>query len=118
MVHVCLVKPLAEILAWSGRVMDPPLMLSSTWRSMSRQAELRVENGCGAGEADIHNPDAVCRIPTARPGFSMHNAGLAVDFANCPTRGTPCFNWLTDNMPAGFLVNLPEEPWHWSTNGQ
>lgn len=118
LVHVCLVKPLSELLAWSGRAMDPPLMLSSTWRSMSHQAELRVQNGCGAGVADIHNPDVVCRVPTARPGFSMHNAGLAVDFANCPTRGTPCFNWLSRNMPAGFLLNLPDEPWHWSTNGQ
>ena len=118
LLHVCLVKPVSELLAWSGRDMDPPLMISSAWRSTSRQAELRVENSCGTGEADIHNPDAVCLIPTARPGFSMHNAGLAIDFANCPTRGTPCFNWLSRNMPSGLLVNLPVEPWHWSTNGQ
>ena len=115
-VHVCLVKPLSELLAWSGRVMDPPLTVWSAWRSTTQQANLRRAH-CG-GEANIHNPDAVCHPLTARPGFSMHNAGLAVDFSNCSTRGTPCFNWLSHNMPAGFLVNLPAEPWHWSINGQ
>ncbi|MEO7430127.1 MAG: M15 family metallopeptidase, partial [Acidimicrobiales bacterium] len=39
------------------------------WRSSQRQQELWDEHGCDSG----------CSVPTARPGSSMHEQGLAID---------------------------------------
>ncbi len=83
------------------------------WRSPQRTAELRVINGC----PDVYDsPPSSCRIPTARPGQSMHERGLAIDFASC-WRGSPCFVWLSNNAANYGFRNLPSESWHWSTNG-
>ena len=47
-------------------------------RSPEVTARLRIANGCPA----VHDsPASSCRIPTARPGSSEHEKGLAVDFA-------------------------------------
>ena len=84
------------------------------WRSPQRTAELRVINGC----PDVYDsPPSSCRIPTARPGQSMHERGLAIDFASC-WRGSPCFVWLSNNAASYGFINLPSESWHWSTNGR
>jgi hypothetical protein len=83
------------------------------WRSPQRTAELRVINGC----PDVYDsPPSSCRIPTARPGQSMHERGLAIDFSSC-WRGSPCFVWLSNNAATYGFRNLPSESWHWSTNG-
>jgi hypothetical protein len=87
-------------------------------RDALRQIELRRSH-CGGSFALIFEaPAASCRPPTARPGRSMHERGLAVDFANCSTRATPCYQWLSVNAGRFGLLNLPSEPWHWSTNGR
>lgn len=58
----------------------------------------------------------------AKPGFSNHQMGLAVDFT-CNTRGTlvasgdACFQWLKQNAANYGFINLPSENWHWSVNG-
>ncbi len=84
------------------------------WRSSQRTAELRVINGC----PDVYNASpSSCRIPTARPGQSMHERGLAIDFQSC-WRGSDCFTWLSNNAAAYGFKNLPSESWHWSTNGR
>lgn len=84
------------------------------WRSPQRTAELRVINGC----PDVHtSPPSSCRIPTARPGQSMHERGLAIDFQSC-WRGSACFVWLSNNARNYGFFNLPSESWHWSTNGR
>ena len=60
--------------------------------------------------------------PAPRPGTSMHERGLAIDFT-CNgggvigSRSGPCWNWLSGNASSYGLYNLPSEPWHWSTNG-
>ncbi len=89
------------------------------YRSSQGQIEARQRNGC----PDIYDsPPSSCRTPTARPGQSMHERGLAVDFT-CngggviSTRSSPCFQWLNANAGSYGLHNLPSEPWHWSTNG-
>ena len=84
------------------------------WRSPQRTAELRVINGC----PDVYyaSPSS-CRIPTARPGQSMHERGLAIDFQSC-WRGSACFVWLSNNAANYGFFNLPSESWHWSTNGR
>jgi cell wall-associated NlpC family hydrolase len=86
----------------------------SAWRSPARTAELRIKNGC----PDVYvSPASSCRTPTARPGSSMHEKGLAIDFANCG-RGSASFAWLQANAKQYGLYNLPSESWHWSTNGK
>lgn len=84
------------------------------YRSPQRTAELRVINGC----PDVYNASpSSCRIPTARPGQSMHERGLAIDFQSC-WRGSDCFTWLSNNAARYGFINLPSESWHWSTNGR
>ena len=93
---------------------DGVSLTGSGWRSPQRTEELRVINGC----PDIHtSPPSSCRIPTARPGQSMHERGLAIDFASC-WRGSACFIWLSNNAANYGFFNLPSESWHWSTNGR
>lgn len=96
------------------------------YRSPQVTARLRITNGC----PDVYNsPASSCRVPTARPGSSMHEKGLAIDFTYqgqtiCYPRsasrcsGNAGFNWLRQNAHRYGLRNLPSEAWHWSTNGR
>lgn len=66
------------------------------------------------------SPSTSCHPPTARPGHSMHERGLAIDFTEdgVPVRsGSAGYRWLRANAATYGLYNLPGEPWHWSTNG-
>ncbi|MEJ7765036.1 MAG: M15 family metallopeptidase [Acidimicrobiales bacterium] len=88
------------------------------YRSAQAQIETRRNNGC----PDVYNsPASACSPPTARPGQSMHEQGLAIDF-QCngrliTSRSGPCWTWLSANAGRFGFRNLPSEPWHWSTNG-
>lgn len=68
------------------------------------------------------SPPSACRPPTARPGQSMHERGLAVDFTYggrvITSRSSPAYRWLAANAARSGFYNLPSEPWHWSVNGQ
>jgi peptidoglycan hydrolase CwlO-like protein len=87
------------------------------WRDPAAQIALRREH-CGSSYYAIYqmSPSA-CSPPTARPGQSMHELGLAIDFSNCG-RSSPCFRWLSANAGSYGFRNLPSESWHWSVNGQ
>jgi hypothetical protein len=91
------------------------------YRDPSEQIALRRAN-CGTSDYAIYEaPSSSCSPPTARPGTSNHELGLAIDFT-CDGGGTlssssGCFAWLVDNAAAYGLYNLPSEPWHWSTDG-
>lgn len=78
-------------------------------------------NNCGSSHYAIYEmPASACRPPTARPGSSMHERGLAIDFTSgggTLTRGSAAFAWLKANANRFGFYNLPSEPWHWSTNG-
>jgi hypothetical protein len=87
------------------------------YRDAMRQVELRRAHCGGSYDAVFHMPSSSCRPPTARPGRSMHERGLAVDFANCSSRSSGCYQWLAEHAAAYGLFNLPSEPWHWSVNG-
>lgn len=88
------------------------------WRDPARQIALRKQN-CGTSNYSIYRKSpSLCSPPTARPGTSNHEKGLAVDFRNCSTRATRCYKWLNRNAAKFGLRNLPSEPWHWSTNGR
>ncbi len=65
-------------------------------------------------------PASSCSPPTAIPGRSEHQTGLAVDFTengSILTWESPGFFWLVDNASDFGLINLPSEAWHWSTTG-
>jgi LAS superfamily LD-carboxypeptidase LdcB len=85
-------------------------------RDAMSQVNLRRSHCGGSYEAVFTMPSSSCRPPTARPGRSMHERGLAIDFANCSARSTACYQWLAANASRYGLFNLPSEPWHWSTN--
>ena len=87
------------------------------------QAQINTRrNNCGPTHYDIYEkPASQCSPPTAIPGRSMHERGLAIDFTSSgsliTSRSNPAFQWLANNAARFGLYNLPSEPWHWSTNG-
>ncbi len=92
------------------------------YRSSQSQVELRRKH-CGPSDYDIYEkPSNQCHPPTARPGRSMHERGLAIDFTRdgrlIKTRDDPGFRWLAQHAKRFGLYNLPSEPWHWSMNGR
>lgn len=96
---------------------DGLMLCGSGLRSTATQIELRRAN-CGRSHHAVwHMTPSRCSPPTALPGTSMHEKGLAVDFHRCG-RGSRCFDWLRRHAAAFGLRNLPSEPWHWSTNGR
>ncbi|MGI9604645.1 MAG: D-alanyl-D-alanine carboxypeptidase family protein [Acidimicrobiales bacterium] len=91
------------------------------YRSNIRQIELRQVH-CGTSEYAVWEmPASACRPPTARPGMSNHERGLAIDFTynggSMTSRSNPGFQWLANHAADYGFVNLPSEPWHWSTDG-
>ncbi len=90
---------------WGGGYRDP-----------AQQIELRRQH-CGSSYYAIYqmSPGA-CRPPTARPGQSQHEIGLAIDFSPCGY-GSPMYRWLKGNASRFGFYNLPSESWHWSTTG-
>ncbi len=90
------------------------------YRDPAGQIAVR-RNNCGSSNYAIYEmPASQCSPPTARPGTSMHERGLAIDFTqggSTLTRGSSGFAWLRANAASFGFFNLPSEPWHWSTNG-
>lgn len=78
-------------------------------------------NNCGTSHYAIYEmKSSACSPPTAKPGTSMHEKGLAIDFTcggGTLKSGSACFNWLKINAANYGFINYPVEPWHWSTNG-
>jgi hypothetical protein len=95
-------------------------MCGGGYRDPAEQVALRRSH-CGSSHYAIYEaPSSACSPPTARPGTSMHERGLAIDFTcggGTIGRGTACFGWLASHAAAYGLHNLPSEPWHWSANG-
>ena len=88
------------------------------YRSHQQQIDLRRAH-CGPTHYDIYEkPSSECSPPTATPGRSNHERGLAIDFHNCGSHGTACWRWLNTHAAAYGFYNLPSEPWHWSIDGR
>ncbi|HEX2565175.1 MAG TPA: M15 family metallopeptidase [Acidimicrobiales bacterium] len=91
------------------------------YRDRDQQVRLRIQH-CGSSDYAIYQmPSGSCSPPTAVPGTSMHERGLAVDF-RCAGHGmlgrsSPCFAWMAAHAAAFGLFNLSSEPWHWSVDG-
>ncbi|HEY8523583.1 MAG TPA: M15 family metallopeptidase [Acidimicrobiales bacterium] len=91
------------------------------YRDPAEQVALRRQN-CGSSHYALYEaPASYCSPPTAVPGRSMHEQGLAIDFtcggAGTVSYGDACHDWLVSNAEDYGLYNLPGEPWHWSVNG-
>ena len=90
------------------------------YRDPAAQVALRRAH-CGSSNYSIYQaPATSCSPPTAAPGHSMHEQGLAVDFTtggSTLTRGSAGFAWMQAHAASYNFYNLPSEPWHWSVNG-
>lgn len=112
------VKPQVEAMVAAADAEGVQLRLGNSYRSVDRQIVLR-RNNCGSSQYAIYEmPSGQCSPPTAKPGTSQHQQGLAIDFSNCNTRSTACYRWLTANAARFGYYNLPSEAWHWSTTGR
>ena len=70
-------------------------------RTVKRTEELRVINGC---PGVYSGSPSECRIPTAIPGTSWHETGLAIDFrlpVNASGSQTLCFSFGAQKTSAG-----------------
>ena len=91
------------------------------YRDPAEQIAVRRAN-CGTSSYAIYQaPSSYCSPPTARPGTSMHEQGLAIDFTSggggTIGSGSGAYQWLRSNAANYGMYNLPGEPWHWSVDG-
>jgi hypothetical protein len=96
-------------------------MCGDGWRDTAEQVALRKAH-CGTSNYAIYQmPASSCHPPTARPGTSMHEKGLAVDFtcggAGAVGWGDDCHDFLRAHAADFGLYPLSGEPWHWSIDG-
>jgi hypothetical protein len=95
-------------------------MCGGGYRDPADQVALRRAH-CGTSHYAIYEaPASACSPPTAPPGTSNHETGLAIDFTvggSTITRGSAAFRWLQAHAASYGLYNLPAEAWHWSTDG-
>lgn len=104
------------------------LWISSCYRSQELQQELfdreianNIRNGMTSEEAE-----SAAEIAVARPGYSEHNTGLAIDFNGVSPefKETKEYQWLQEHAAEyGFVLRYPEgkesithimyEPWHY-----
>jgi LAS superfamily LD-carboxypeptidase LdcB len=98
------------------------VLTGSGYRNIYDQITIRKQY-CGTTDYDIWDrPSWECSPPVARPGRSMHEKGLAVDFTGpngdlVRSHDSTTYQWLAANAARFGLFNLPSEPWHWSING-
>lgn len=121
-IHICNVQ--------AANVIDINVSLASQLNKLIKDARAAGINFGGGGfrsfdeQVNLYNAhcnsSGSCSPPTAVPGTSNHEKGLAIDFTvndNSIDRGSPGFNWLVANAANYGLINLPSEPWHWSVTG-
>lgn len=87
------------------------------WRSSDQQRAARLRNGY---TSDSQPSGSGGRTPTAIPGQSRHERGLAIDFkifGRSLKKSDAVFAWLKANAGRFGFKNLPSEPWHWSADG-
>jgi len=109
--------------AWLALVNDAKaagisLAATSSFRSMSNQQGLCQKDArCSNGDYTM----------TAKPGYSSHQAGVAIDFGSgmsgitggstCSTRAkapnSPAWVWLRDNAEHYGFKQYSAEAWHW-----
>ena len=118
-VHTSIAGNVRRLLADAAAAGVP--LAGGGYRDPAGQIRVR-RNNCGTSDYAVYQmPASQCRPPTARPGSSMHERGLAIDFTYngriIGSRSGPAWTWLKANAAGYGLYNLPSEPWHWSTSG-
>jgi hypothetical protein len=92
----------------------------SGYRDSSGQIALRRQN-CGTSDYAVYQmPPEQCSPPTALPGRSKHEQGLAVDFTidgHTLRSSDAAYRWMVANAGTWGWVPLAGEPWHWSVGG-
>ena len=118
-VHESIADKLLALLKHASR--DGIRLGGGGYRSLDSQVALRRAH-CGTSRWAVYSkPSYQCRPPTARPGASMHERGLAVDFTQngrALWSNTSGYRWLKRHAAKYGFRNLPSEPWHWSVNGR
>lgn len=94
------------------------LKVISSYRTCQQQVELRKVN-CETIKAEeiFTKPAEQCKTPTEIPGESLHNQGLALDFAcegTAKFEESPCYAWVKQNAAKYGFKQHKLEPWHWS----
>ncbi len=90
------------------------------YRDRESQILLRRAHCGSSGYAIFEMPAGECSPPTARPGRSQHELGLAIDFTQngaILSSGSAGFAWMQAHAAEYGFFNLPSEAWHWSTTG-
>ena len=118
-VDASIADALARLLAAAAA--DGFVLGGGGYRSADAQIAVR-RNNCGSSSYDIwQKPASQCHPPAARPGMSMHERGMAIDFtcngALIGSYSSACYGWLRTHAPGFGFRNRPGEPWHWSPNG-
>lgn len=103
-------------------------MTGGGFRTLQDQIDVRRSN-CGSSHYDIYDkPSRDCNPPAARPKYSNHEMGLAVDWSTC--LGVKCspsligshsnsgYKWMKANASKFGFKNFPPEAWHWSVDGK
>lgn len=88
------------------------LQIDSAFRFMADQQALWARHQPGGDMAN----QAV-----ARPGYSNHQSGIAIDIAVQSSNQSPTYLWLSINAPQFGFYNVgstfnPPEWWHWEYN--
>ena len=78
---------------------------NSGFRSMAEQRSLYQQYLNGTGNL------------AARPGYSNHQGGIAMDISGISGRGSRADNWLSNNASRFGFRNLPSEFWHYDFVG-
>jgi len=100
------------------------LTCASSFRSRPQQLEMRAHNCGGRSHYNLfEKPSKQCSPPTARPGRSNHERGLAVDFKcaahpSAKFRTTDCHAWMEANAAKYGFKKDNSQPWHYSVNGK
>lgn len=120
LVHKAIAEDVSQLLAAAKA--DGVELRGGGYRDARAQIRVRKAN-CGSSDYAIYEmPARNCRPATAKPGASMHEQGLAIDFtykgAIIGSRSGPAWLWLAEHAGEYGMRNLPSEPWHFSTNGQ
>ncbi len=104
------------------------LWISSCYRSSELQQELfqeEIDENLKAGMTQAQ-AESEAEMAVARPGYSEHNTGLAIDFngVTMDFENSKAFSWLQKNAAEyGFILRYPKgkelithimyEPWHY-----
>lgn len=85
-----------------------------------------VSLAANSGFRTMEHQQSLCPcdgVTVARPGYSNHQMGLAIDFGGGltsspgPVPSNQFWDWLSANAAKFGFKNYPREAWHWSVTG-